>query len=439
MSNPKTFEVDLSKLSSANIKAVELLKQVGELVHEIWLKQVDESTNNAKFYYDGATVAEITEAAKKNREILSAYTLVRKNEKGEIVAVPYAVEYAEELKKITVLLDEVSKTVDDKESASYFAKLAKNYAKNDFEEALVTYISTPETLIHVLMGPIETYLDTLMGKKKAFQFNLRVLNSEQHEDVNNILKLASNWGVLKPTGSTAKELPVGKVKISVVDVLMFSGRQANTFTASTNLPDDSGLIKKHGTKIVFYINSLHAKFDTLLLKHIDRVLLDEVVYDLDELKRAYLRLVTLHEVAEAAIQYEDARARLKGYMDEMREVNAYLLGLKSAKYHVFSGYFTTDQFKQIYLCYILYCFDQISRMETDRSVASHARGCIVFLNYLLEKGAMAREGAKFKFDMAGLAHVDILAEIVGKIFAEGTANDAKALFDKYSDIDGYKS
>lgn len=434
MSKPTYFEVDLSHLSDNDRKVVDILKRVGEKIHEIWLKQVNEDTFETFFYPKDTTKEELTNAAKDDPLIFSAFSIVKRDEKGKLYAVRYRDEYKEELDIVVDLLKEAAKYADKD-----FSKLLLDYVddcdKNDFERMLLRYVDVPDGEISILMGPLETYLDREYGVKKAFQFNLRVLRRDMIEGWDEVISLVTSKGLIKPASSTADVVIPEEIKLSIVDVIMFAGRQAGSSPSSTNLPNGDEELREHGTKIVFYWNSMNSKFDRVCKKYLPAIKGVVNHSEIEDLRTANLRMIGLHEICEAIIKYPKTLERLKGHYDSMRELNAFLMAAKNAKYLALNGYLTANEHKDFLITLGLYGLDAISRRKSNPSIMEYAKGFAVLFNFAMSSDAVQKEDSFFMLNFQKMDRMPVLTNLVLSIFSEGTDKDAKQLFDQYGSFE----
>jgi hypothetical protein len=310
------------------------------------------------------------------------------------------------------------------------------YERGDFDSALVTYLRDGRSKIGFLMGPIETYLDKLMGVKKAWQFNLRVMRDSETEEAQKMIDVTTNMPILKPYLSVGQQLKENMVKMRVDDVLMFAGRQATSNSASTNLPNEADLVKKFGTKILVYKNSLETMFKQYYAKYIKMFTGLGFELDMNRLKESAARLIILHEISEALVKFPDAAARLKGDENAVRELNAYLMAVKSAHYDVISGIISEQEYNEILFMLLVAGMERCARMYADPSVYEYARGFAVTFNYLAAGGAMKIKGDKIQVDMEKLSKaIDTLASVVVSIYHEGKYEDAERFFEEYGSFD----
>jgi len=267
--------------------------------------------------------------------------------------------------------------------------------------------------------------------KEFFQFNLRVLLDGETEETERMVEIVKGKNIFRPVSPESKEITPEEVRVSVADVIMFAGRQAGSTPSSTNLPDDAELLKKYGSKIVFYRNSMFSKFDNLLVNYLDKISVGGMTFKKEEIKKGYYRIIALHEIVEATIKYSDFRERLKGHTDSIREFNAFLLGLKNAKFMSISGYLSEPEFVNIMVAMCLYGLDAIARRDNNPSIMEYAKGFAVLFNYGLEEGIFSITNKKLVINPKRMNRMTTLGSVILEIFANGDDTDADFLYEKY--------
>lgn len=435
MAGVRIFKVDLKELREDEKKVIRILEKVGKVIHKMWDAQVP-TGDRTTFYDEGITRTEVIEAAAKDPDILSPYTVVRRDKNGQLYSIPYSVEYKEGISKVTTLLKEIEKITQDSHFRKFVSDTRKCFERGDFDGALVSYLRDGRSKIGFLMGPIETYLDKLMGVKKAWQFNLRVMRDSETDEAQKMIDVTKSMPILKPYLSVGQELKGNVIKMRVDDVVMFAGRQATSNSASTNLPNEADLVRKYGTKILVYKNSLETRFKDYYAKYIKIFSGMDFKIDVERLRDSAARLIILHEISEALVKFPDAAARLKGDENAVRELNAYLMAVKSANYDVISGIVDEQEYEEILFMLLVAGMERCARMYADPSVYEYARGFAVLFNYLSLAGAMRVKGSKIIVDTNKLStSVDSLASVVVSIYHEGRYEDSQKFFGEYGSFE----
>lgn len=432
MSKLRTFEFPKSKFSKKERELVDILSEVGEVIHKIWDKQYDSAAGEVKFYPTGVSKKQISDAAKKDQSILAPYTIVKK-EKGKLFAVNYREEYRKEIDQICELLGKAADAADSRGMRKFLLQTRKAFDKGDFDATLRIYLDNIDLQFDILIGPIETYNDKLFGTKKAFEYILSVYNPDENKYVDQMEKVMQNISILKPKRSVAETIDTKKVRIRVDDAIMYAGPNASLHPSSANLPNEPEMVARYGTKIAVYRNAMQSKFQKKIKPHIDKFI-DMGLSD-EQLEEGYFRLIMLHEITEGVVKFTSMKKRLERYYDAVREFNAFILGVKSASYHVLQGLISAEHYNSILFALLLYGIDVGARYKEDSSLIEYARGFAVLLAYSFERGSLKLINEKIKVDPVMFSSdIDVMSSVMLQLSEEGTVVDAEALFNEYADF-----
>lgn len=434
MSEPTYFKYDLSHLSKSERDTVKVLEKVGKVVHKIWLKQVniDKGTNN--FYPSDISKEELVEASKKNQTLLSPYTVVKRDKDRKLVAVHYKDEYKNEHETISTLLHQAISVTEDKKLKAYLTNLDWYFKKGNFDKALEVFLKNPNTKIEIIMGPIESYTDHFMDIKRSYQYSLRILRDDETQTVKKMSEVMNKIGILKPTGSIAAKLRPDSIRFRIDDVFMFAGRQAGSLPSSTNLPNQPELVQKFGLKIVVYHNSLMQKFEKSikpLLKFIKGV---DLAGKTSKVSDANYRVRILHEIAEGVVKYVGMEKRLGENFDILRELNAEIFGVRSAKYHLFHGLITAQEYNYILVVFVAHAINTLHKSQNDSSLKVYAKGLHMIFNYFISNKAMTLKSGIITINPEKLSEdLDDFSDMVLSLLARGEAKDVNVLMRKWGD------
>jgi hypothetical protein len=133
----------------------------------------------ANFYPSDMTKEEFEAADLPGKDGL--YTLVRRNEAGELVVVPYHEEYAEELGRAAELLRQAAQVATDAGFRNYLQLRADALLSGDYQPSDMAWMDMKTSPIDVVIGPIESYEDGLFGTKTAFESFVLVKDVEWSE------------------------------------------------------------------------------------------------------------------------------------------------------------------------------------------------------------------------------------------------------------------
>ncbi len=428
------FEYDLSQLSKNERDVILKLQKVGEIVHKIWLKQYDPSTKIIKVYPLDISKEELVKANVTNPKILSPFTVVKRGKDRKLYTVDFHEEYSREYNNIGQLLDQVCELTEDKDLKKYLSEIKKNFLKGNYEKMMEIFLRFKNTKIDILIGPIESYNDNLMDVKRTFQYSLRVMREDETDGVNKMSDIVKKLGILKPTGSVSVRLRSDAIKFRVDDVLMFAGRQTGSMPSSTNLPNEPEFVKKYGVKIVVYHNSLLQKFNKELkplLKHVDKF---DVKRTKTSMSDANYRLIVLHEIAEGTVKYMGMEQRLGEYYDVVRELNADIFGVRSAKYHLLNGLITQEEYNELLVAFLIFAINVCHKANRDSSIMVYARGFYMIFNYLTKMKALTFKGGKMSVNFEKVSsYIDVFSDIILSMMSKGTVSDVEIMIKKWGD------
>jgi hypothetical protein len=134
---------------------------------EVFLSGYKEKPLGAGFYPADITKEELNNADVKDKTGL--YSLIKRDELGNLYSTPYSEEYAVELAQAAELLREASKLADDKEFANYLNLRADAIQSDDFQASDFAWMDMKNNPIDVVIGPIENYEDQLFGYRAAYE------------------------------------------------------------------------------------------------------------------------------------------------------------------------------------------------------------------------------------------------------------------------------
>ena len=313
-------------------------------------------------------------------------------------------------------------------------EVKKNLLKGNYDKILEVFLTFKNTKIDILLGPIESYNDNIMGVKRTFQYSLRVMRVEETENVSKMSEIVKKLGILKPAASGSVRLRSDAIKFRVDDVLMFAGRQTGSMPSSTNLPNEPEYVKRFGVKIVVYHNSLIQKFTKELkplLKYVNNF---DVKRTKTSMSDANYRLIVLHEIAEGTVKYMGMEKRLGEYFDVVRELNADIFGVRSAKYHLLNGLISQEEYNELLIAFLIFAINVCHKANRDTSIMVYARGFYMIFNYLVKMKALVFKNNTMTVNFEKLSsYIDIFSDIILSIMSKGTTSDIEIMIKKWGD------
>lgn len=424
------------KLSPSERKVVKKLIQAAQSIAPIYLKQENNHNNGANFYPRDATRTQILEAAKKNPEILSPFTIIQRDKKGKLIAIPYHIKFKTQLKKTAKLIREAAKLTDNKDFAKRLEVQASALLDGNYEASDIYWLSMKPYKISFVIGPEERYLDKLFFTKCAYQAWVGVMDEKLTEDAVRFKDyiVGSRRRVLAPS---EKVDFLDKIQIRVGNTLIFSGLISRFMFTSTNLPNDVNLMEENGSTISIFKPAFEAKFDRERHPIFHAVFEEKFQkdYPVEILKQGSLRNAYLHEISHQLLRYRDAEKRLKEYFPIFDEITASVFGVKSCGTLLLKNAITEKELEAIMVMFIALAFSWWLSYLKEPSVIHYAQGFAIAINFFLESGAI-RESGGFSWPNFTKLFVSFneLSDTLERILAVGTYEDAKKFTERYASL-----
>ncbi|MEX1310135.1 MAG: peptidase, partial [Candidatus Sulfomarinibacteraceae bacterium] len=368
----------------------------------------------------------------------SLHTLVRRDG-DRLVAVPYSEAFAEPLGRAAKALRAAAAATDNDSLRRFLELRAAAFATDDYYESDMAWMDL-DSDIEVVIGPYETYEDSLFGYKAAFECFICVA---QPEDSARLAVFKSELPFLEanlPIPDEHKNLDRGaESPIRVVDELYATGdTRAGVQTIAFNLPNDERVREAKGSKKVLLKNVMKAKYDGILVP------IAEAVLPADEVDRvsfeAFFQFTLHHELShgigpgqiEVDGRATEVRLELKDLYSAFEEAKADVLGVYDIYALVEKGIMDPAILDSLPWTYTAGIF----RTTRFGVAEAHGLGMVLQTNFLMEKGAVEiTEEGKFRpvpevFEAAfrELAHELLMIQALGDYDA------AVAFAETYGDV-----
>jgi hypothetical protein len=404
----------------------------------------DKRPDGANFYALNIKKEEIEKLIKDKPwledQIKSPVTVVKKDAKGEIYAVPYYQAYAKQLEPAAKLLWEASAEAGkfSDELSKYLRGLSLALYSNDYYKPDVDLVKMRETNIEPALGPVDGYSDDMFNVKGAFDATVSVVDPKDDAKLKMFVGNMENFDKNLPVEPaykmhrTSYDTPLRVV--NVVYMAVEPGAKAIAYSH----PGDEWIKTNFGTKVVLLKNLMGAKFDTILTKIAEQVLSkDQLAYVSKEM---FFNEILNHELGHGIgpINVVDASGKrtavdiaksLKEYGSALEEAKADTMSVYNMLYSIDKGLLKGDKVeleKQLFATYLAGIFRTI-RFGT---ASAHGKGMLVQLNHLKENGAITitPEGIAINFEKARPAFKSIVEKII-TIQAKGDYEGAKSLIE----------
>ena len=402
-----------------------------------FLPGVGERPAQAGFYPADATRADVeawlnTLAPAEHEAAAGFFTTIRHTPGGTFTAVPYSLEYQNELSEAAQLLRKAAELTRQPTLKSFLEKRAAAFISNDYYDSDMAWMDL-DASIEPTIGPYEVYADEWFNFKAAFEAFITVRNaaesaklahfSDQLQDIEDHLPIDPQYRHPKLGGYAP---------IRVVDVVYNSGDGNHaTQTAAFNLPNDERVVAAKGSKRVLLKNFQQAKYQKVLLPIAQRVLApaDRKYVAFEPFFTHTLMHELMHGLGPQAIQVDGrattVRQELKELNGTLEEAKADVSGLWALQYLMDKGVLDKRQERAVYTTFLASTFRTLRFGLTE----SHARGMALQVNNLFDHGAIkiAPDGT-FSLDLAKAkqATTDLTTEIM-TLQAHGDYGGAREL------------
>ncbi len=355
-------------------------------------------------------------------------TLIRRVD-GTLVAIPYETVYLDQLAAASRTLAEAAALVSSPSLRRYLSLRSEALLRGDYYASDLAWLDVKDNPIDVVIGPIETYDDALLGLKASYEGAALVKDAKESRALQVYEENLEGMAKALPVEERFKQSNTGGNVLEVLNVVRFSGDfNAGIKTVAASLPNDERVIQDKGARKQIYKNVLEAKFDTIL-QPIARLFLPKKDWDLVT-KESFVTNVLLHELSHTlGVDYVAGKkdltvrkALLENY-SAIEEAKADVVGIFNMQYLVAQEIFSEEEVEQNRATYLAGIFRSV-RFGTEDA---HGRANALQLNYLLSAGGIEfdRKKGEFsvhpkKFDPAITSLAKELLEI------EGTGDYARA-------------
>jgi hypothetical protein len=356
-----------------------------------FIKGVGPKPLGANFYPPDMSKEEFEAAYLPGKKGL--YSLVRRDNAGKLVLVPYHVAYKDELQQAAELLREAADLAEDPAFATYLKLRAAALISDDFQTSDLVWMDVKSNEIDVVIGPIESYEDRLFGYRTAYESYVLIKDMEWSERLSRFALFLPELQEGLPVPDEYKwETPGTDSDLNAYDVVYYAGHSnAGSKTIAINLPNDEEVQLEKGTRRLQLKNAMQAKFEKILLPIAD-TLLDEsqrrhVTFD------AFFGNTMFHEVAHGlgiknTINGKGTvREALLDVASSMEEGKADVLGLYMVTELHKAGELGDVDIMDHYVTFMASIFRSIR----FGAASAHGKANMVRFNFFKEQGAFVRD------------------------------------------------
>lgn len=322
----------------------------------------------------------------------SQYTLIRRDDSGNLISIPYSVAYKEQHEKAASLLRQAAELAEYENLKNYLnlraeALLTDNYQPSDF-----AWMDMKNNNIDFVVGPIENYEDALFGYKAAHEAYILIKDMEWSNKLSRFAALLPALQESLPVAPEYKsEVPGSDSDLGAYDAVYYAGDcNGGSKTIAINLPNDPEVHVTKGSRKLQLKNSMRYKFDKILVP-ISQILIDasqqqHVTFD------AFFENTMFHEVAHGLgikntiNNLGPVREALRETYSPIEENKADILGLYMVTKLVEMGEFTEKDLLDNYVTFMAGIF----RSVRFGAASSHGKSNMISFYYFQEKEAFTK-------------------------------------------------
>ena len=384
----------------------------------------------ARFYPEDMTKEEFEAADLPDKDDL--YTILRRDESGDLLTIPYSEAFGDELASAAALLREAADLADNKAFAAYLRLRADALLSDDYLASDMAWMDLKDNPVELVYGPIETYEDQLFGYKAAFESYVLIKDLAWSERLSKFAQFLPELqrGLPVPEEYKAEE-PGSDADLNAYDVVYYAGDcNAGSKTIAINLPNDERVQLEKGTRRLQLKNAMRAKFDQILVPISEMLIAEDqrkhITFD------AFFGNTMFHEVAHGlGIKNTldgsgTVREALKETASALEEGKADILGLYMITSLFEQGEIEEGELMDNYVTFLAGIF----RSVRFGASSAHGRANMVRFNFFAEQNAFTHdpETGTYAVDFDNMQKaMTELSRIILTLQGDGDYEGAKAL------------
>ena len=396
---------------------------------------IGEKPKGANLYPPDITEEELDAAAADNPALKDLYTMVRRDADGNLIATPYHEFFADQMQVAAAKLRQAATLADEGGLRRYLELRADALLSGDYQPSDLAWMDMKDNTIDVVIGPIETYEDQLLGAKAAAETFVLIKDQAWSQRLARYAELLPTLQEGLPVPDDYKqETPGSNSDLGAYDAIYYAGDcNAGSKTIAINLPNDEQVQLQKGTRRLQLKNAMRAKFDKIL-QPIAEVLIAEdqrsnVSFD------AFFGNTMFHEVAHGLgikntiTGRGTVREALGRHASSLEEGKADVLGL-----YMVTSLSERSEWDGVMMEHYVTFFTSIFRSIRFGTSSAHGRANLIRFNYFKEKGAFSRDEATgvYRIDPEQMQQAaNDLSEAILRLQGDGDYDAVDAFVGKY--------
>ena len=337
---------------------------------------------------------EFDAAAEENPDLKSLYTMVRRDQQGNLEAVPYSTAFSASYGLAASKLIEAAELAEDTGLKHYLELRAEALTSDQYQQSDLAWMDMKSNTLDIVIGPIETYEDNLFGYKAANESYVLIKDQAWSQRLAHYTQLLPELQTELPVEDAYKqETPGLESELNAYDVVYYAGDgNAGSKTIAINLPNDEQVQEQKGTRRLQLKNAMRAKFDKILVPLAEVLIAGaqrpHIQFD------AFFSNVMFHEVAHGLGVSQTingkgtVRTALKEKASALEEAKADILGLFMVTRLIDKGELESD-IRDNYVTFLASIFRSIR----FGAASAHGRANLAEFNFLSEQGSFSYDEA----------------------------------------------
>ena len=394
-----------------------------------FLTGFDDKPEGANFYPADMSKAEFENADLADKD--SLYTLLRRDEQGELITVPYSEAFKDSLTQAAELLRQAAELAESEDFAKYLRMRADAFLSNEYQPSDMAWMEMTDNDVDVVIGPIENYEDHLFGYKTAFESYVLIKDKAWSQRLDKYAQYLPQLQEGLPVEPAYKaEMPGANAQLNAYDAVYYAGHSnAGSKTIAINLPNDEQVQLEKGTRRLQLKNAMQAKFDKILLPISEQLIVPEQRENITF--NAFFANTMFHEVAHGLgikntlNDKGTVRSALKEHASALEEGKADILGLYMVTQLFEQGVLAEGELEDYYTTFMASIF----RSVRFGASSAHGKANMIRFNYFADAGAFKRnEQGQYAINMEKMRDaMNSLSEKILTLQGDGDYNGVAEL------------
>jgi len=367
------------------------------------------------------------------------YTLVRRDDQGNLMTVPYHEAFAEQHKLAASKLIKAAKLTDDPGLKKYLELRAEALLTDNYQASDLAWLDMKNNAIDVVIGPIETYEDQLYGHKAAHETFVLIKDKEWSDRLSKYAEVLPELQKGLPVADKYKQEKPGRDSdLGAYDAVYYAGdANAGSKTIAINLPNDEEVQLQKGTRRLQLKNAMRAKYEKILVPLSKELIAEEqqenITFD------AFFGNTMFHEVANGLgikntiNEKGTVREALKEHASALEEGKADVLGLYMVSSLRDKRMVNEGSINDNYVTFVASIFRSIR----FGSSSAHGLANLIRFNFFKENGAVEydEETGAYRVNFKKIKEAtDALSQKILTFQGDGDYEDVDAFINKYGTV-----